>query len=166
MSELVAFSNKSIILTTGKGSYSIFLPDVVSVEEAFETGFVRVEGAFTVRLVKGGQVVVYAIDAEEATAARETLMGYWDSYLRHNEVYENSSQPPKTTLLKGNRLQVTWGGNTVVLRLNELEGLKLDNKSLRAIYPDDCVIFASDMTAFLATLKSGIEAYLKGVEFD
>lgn len=166
MAELIAYVNNDVCLSTKKGHYRIPLEDVVAIEVPVCTGVLYPDHYFLVKYTNNQQLVVHGGDEESITEAFDLLLAHWESFNRHNRVYENSNAPAKTTKLPNSRVMIQWGGNTVVVYLAEIEGMKETGKGLVVHYHGkDSITFMSEKPANISTLRSGIESYLNEVKF-
>lgn len=161
MAELIPYANNDVCLTTKKGHYRIPLENVVAIEVPACMGVLYPDHYFLVKYSGNQQLLVHDADEMGITETFDLLLAHWESFNRHNRVYENSSTPAKTTLLANSRVLVEWGGNTVVVYLAEIEGMKETGKGLVVNYHGkNSITFMSEKPTMISTLRSGIESYL------
>lgn len=166
MAELIPYANNDVCLTTQKGHYRIPLEDVVAIEVPTCMGVLYPDHYFLVKYNGNQQLLVRDADEVAITEAFDLLLAHWESFNRHNRVYENSNSAAKTTKLSNSRAMVQWGGNTVVIYLAEIEGMKETGKGLVVNYHGKSPItFMSEKPSLISTLRSGIESYLNEVKF-
>lgn len=166
MAEIIPYLNGDVCLLTGIASYRVSLDEIVAINRPISSGLLKPEYSFAVLYANLQRITVYGVDSEETSATYELLMAHWESFNRHNNLYENSSEPPVTYALSGYRVQVTWGGSVVIVYLKELAGIKLVGKGLVVNYHGKAAtIFQSENPAYLTRLQSGIEKHLREVVF-
>lgn len=166
MAEIIPYLNGDVCLVTGVASYRISLDEVVAINRPVSSGLLKPEYSFSVIYANNQRITVYSIDAEESAGSHEVLMAHWESFNRHNNLYENSSEVPVTYALSGYRIQVTWGGNTVIVYLKDLAGIKLVSKGLVVHYHGKApTTFQSENPAYLTRLQNGLEKHLREVVF-
>lgn len=165
MSDIVIYANDDLSVTTGSGTYRVELSRLVSVGEVRESNFLQNDASFSLFYPGPSPVPIVSPNKDIAQGVREIILAHWDSYLRHRNVYENSSSPPKTTLLDSDRFLVEWGGNTVIVYCRELDGIKDSGTHLLLNYRDgSTVTFMSTDREYLDRLHSGIKSQLQNTK--
>lgn len=165
MAEITAYVNNDVCLSTGKGNYRIAFDDLLAIESPKTTGMFNPDFSFSLKFLGNRYLEIYDTTMEDLTQGYELLLAHWESFNRHNRVFENSNGPGKTSKLSDGRILVNWGGNQVIIYLSDLEGVKNIGKGLRIFYHTrQPTTFLSEKPENINLLQSGLETHIREVK--
>ncbi|QQV92181.1 hypothetical protein MOC16_gp290 [Klebsiella phage vB_KpM_FBKp24] len=158
---LQRINNTTLFITTAKGTFYVDLEKIKFVKKGQSVGLVCPSTYVNVRNYDDVNINIETDDIFEAETVYEYITAQWSDYKLHENVYENSSEAPKTRFVQDLEIIVSWGSHTILVDLAAFNVLSLSYGLLTISGPSGKITLSSSCQQYLEKLKDSLDLYLQ-----